>query len=624
MREIIQNSTDAIDVLNNIKYLRSFNGEEKEFWKYYSETIIKLLKSSFAIILKKDSIDSSNLNLIELIDDIDLNSKLQEVENVIGQNINKTIQKGYSYGPLGFKIDGLSKPFFLSFEIESGDDEIIVCTIIIDRVNIQYFNEIVLRTQLINDVYINYKDYNYNQNLPVVNNNESNPELYNILELINLIKDERKFLLACMKLVNELAIKFDCSRVTLGWKTNEYINCIAVSHLEKFDKKSEVIKQLQDAYEECADQEKSIVLPSEDENILTLAHEEYQNKNSLNSLVSIPIIYNSEVYGVVTLENEKAEFEQRDITLLNLSFLQLNVWLFDLYEDDKWLGKKILDKSKKGLSKFLGSDNTFAKLIGIVVSILFLYSIFFKWDYKIEVTATLDTDSIAYIQAPYDSYIKNVNYYPGEFVKKDETVIELDKEELLLKKLEMESDVVRYRREAEKARARGKLADMNIAIAKVIQAQASLKKVEYYLNYSQVKSPFDGVVVEGNKKELLSSPVSKGDMLLKIANSNDIFIKFKISEKYIDEINLEDMGELKLLSKPENYYPIKVMNIVPVAQVDKNNGNIFVLKAKALNGVESWWRPGMSGVAKINVGKRRVIWIITHSTIDFLRMFFWL
>ena len=30
------------------------------------------------------------------------------------------------------------------------------------------------------------------------------------------------------------------------------------------------------------------------------------------------------------------------------------------------------------------------------------------------------------------------------------------------------------------------------------------------------------------------------------------------------------------------------------------------------------------GVAKINVGKRTFFWIVSHRTIDFLRMFFWM
>ena len=32
---------------------------------------------------------------------------------------------------------------------------------------------------------------------------------------------------------------------------------------------------------------------------------------------------------------------------------------------------------------------------------------------------------------------------------------------------------------------------------------------------------------------------------------------------------------------------------------------------------------GMSGVAKLEVEKRNLLWVVTHRTMDFLRMYFW-
>lgn len=623
----MSNSTDALVVLNNIKALREFEGSKEEFWQAYLENVLQVTKSSYILVL--ESFDD-NYKQKYLIDNIQVSEYLDDITKTILLNREKTLKNSYSYEPVNLKIKNISQAYILSFKIDNLDDSLIIASIIIDRANMQQFSEMVVRTQLINDVYLNYSYFNRkekNTNLStniIENNNFLDNRIYDVLEFLNLIKDEKKFVLACMKLVNELALKFDSSRVSIGWKTNEYINVIAISHLEKFDKKSEIVKKLQNVFEECADQEKTVSFPSDNVNLVTKAHEDYSRINQLKNIISIPIKIEDEVVGVVSVEKIDEAIDSKETLLLELSLGQLSVWLHDLQQKDRWFGKKLFDGTKKILANFVGSDNTLLKFFSILISLLILYSIFFKWEYKIEVTATLDTDNVAYIQAPYDSYIKNVNYYPGDDVKKDVTLIELDEEELLLKQLEMEADVIRYTREAEKARALNELADMNIAIAKVVQAQASLKKVEYFLNQSKIKSPFDGVIIEGDKKELISAPVSKGDILLKIANSTDIFIRFKLSEKYIDEIKLDDEGELKLLSRPELYFPIKVTNIVPTAQVDGKNGNVFMLKAKTLSSIESWWRPGMSGVAKINVGERRVIWIITHKTIDFIRMYFWL
>ena len=39
--------------------------------------------------------------------------------------------------------------------------------------------------------------------------------------------------------------------------------------------------------------------------------------------------------------------------------------------------------------------------------------------------------------------------------------------------------------------------------------------------------------------------------------------------------------------------------------------------------IQPWWRPGMTGVCKFSVEKRTLLWILTHRTVDFLRLWLW-
>jgi hypothetical protein len=57
--------------------------------------------------------------------------------------------------------------------------------------------------------------------------------------------------------------------------------------------------------------------------------------------------------------------------------------------------------------------------------------------------------------------------------------------------------------------------------------------------------------------------------------------------------------------------------------VTKADGNVFVLKGELATQSAPWWRPGMSGIAKVIVGDRNVLWILTHRTMDFFRMLLW-
>ena len=42
-----------------------------------------------------------------------------------------------------------------------------------------------------------------------------------------------------------------------------------------------------------------------------------------------------------------------------------------------------------------------------------------------------------------------------------------------------------------------------------------------------------------------------------------------------------------------------------------------------LDGLHTGLRPGMDGVAKIDIGERSLLWIWTHSALEWLRMAWW-
>jgi multidrug resistance efflux pump len=220
--------------------------------------------------------------------------------------------------------------------------------------------------------------------------------------------------------------------------------------------------------------------------------------------------------------------------------------------------------------------------------------------------------------------VYSVDVHSGDKVKKKDKLLTFDKDELYLKEAEALADINKYTSESEKARAKNSLADMRMALSKKKEAELNLERVHYYLKKSDILSPLTGVVIAGDKEELLGAPISKGDLLFKVAQSTDLYLKLKIPENNIDEINSTLKGEFALLSSPDKKYHFTIEHIIPMAEVDKSEGNVFVAKAKVVDAPENWWRAGMSGVAKIEVGERNILWILTHEFVEYLRLYFWI
>ena len=60
-----------------------------------------------------------------------------------------------------------------------------------------------------------------------------------------------------------------------------------------------------------------------------------------------------------------------------------------------------------------------------------------------------------------------------------------------------------------------------------------------------------------------------------------------------------------------------------LAQVQGQEGNHFMVTTRLLRDPEPWWRPGMTGLAKLDVGQRNVAWILFDRLFDTLRLYFW-
>ena len=198
----------------------------------------------------------------------------------------------------------------------------------------------------------------------------------------------------------------------------------------------------------------------------------------------------------------------------------------------------------------------------------------------------------------------------------------LNRSELLLDQASALADVARYQRQSEKDRAANGIADMRIDDAQANQAQAQLDLVRYRLAHAIVRAGFNGVVVEGDLRERIGSPVKQGDALFKVARINTLYAEADIRESDVQHMLGKTNGEIAFVTQPKLKYPVTIQTIEPAA-VTKKDGNIFLVRLQPVNGVAPWWRPGMTGLCKLATEKRTLFWILTHRTVDFLRMKLW-
>jgi multidrug efflux pump subunit AcrA (membrane-fusion protein) len=153
------------------------------------------------------------------------------------------------------------------------------------------------------------------------------------------------------------------------------------------------------------------------------------------------------------------------------------------------------------------------------------------------------------------------------------------------------------------------------------QSQAQLDLVCYRLTRAELRAPFEGVVIEGDLRERIGAPVKAGDILVKVSQLKKLYVEMRVPARDIDQIAQSRRAEVAFTSRPEDTFALQIERIEPQATADKE-GNVFLVRGN-FDRAASWFRPGMSGIAKIDAGHRSLLWLATHRLIDFLRLKLW-
>ena len=117
-------------------------------------------------------------------------------------------------------------------------------------------------------------------------------------------------------------------------------------------------------------------------------------------------------------------------------------------------------------------------------------------------------------------------------------------------------------------------------------------------------------------------------MLFEIGRRDKLRAQLSVAEDQVATLQVGQHGQLATAAHPEIRMPFTVTRIDPVAQV-ANQKNVFKVEgtfnAKDLQARDiAWMKPGMEGVAKVDVGKDTYFWLWTHRLWDWLRMKLWI
>ena len=272
-------------------------------------------------------------------------------------------------------------------------------------------------------------------------------------------------------------------------------------------------------------------------------------------------------------------------------------------------------------ARHFGADRFLARAALAVATALLLLLTVAPGSYRISARATLEGRVQRALVAPVNGYLAEANARAGDLVSAGDVLARLDDRDLRLEHRKWESQKAQLEKEYREALAGQDRTQVSILRAQIEQAAAQLGLAAEQLGRTRVVAPFDGIVLQGDLDRSLGSPLEQGSLLFELAPLDGYRIIVEVDGRDIGDIAVGQRGRLALSALPGRALPLSVERITPIST--SKDGRTYFRAEAVLEERSETLRPGMEGIAKIDVGRRRLLWIWTHEMLDWLRLQTW-
>jgi len=421
----------------------------------------------------------------------------------------------------------------------------------------------------------------------------------------------------------ELAARLACERVSIGFLRGGRARLASISHSAAFGERMTLTRAIEAAMDEAIDQFALVLMPPPDDAVLvTIAHARLAGMHAPATVLTVPLLVRDKPVGAVTLERPRdCPFTARDIALAEAVAAILGPALADKREADRWLVARAGDRARDYFAALVGPGFLGRKpgLLGVVVVVLAAW--FVRADYAVHAHARIAGSVQRAIAAPFDGFISEAPVRAGDEIAPGALIVALDNRDLVLERLHWVTERQVHMAEYDQALSASKRADAVRINSQIAQADAQIRLADEQLARTRLTAPFNGLIVSGDLSQSIGAPVRRGDVLFEIAPLDDFRVELQVPESQIADIVPGQHGSLIVGALPDDALPSTVERVAPVA--DAKDAQV-TFRADGLLGVHSpRLRPGMEGIAKIEVGRARLVWIWTRSFQHWLRLATW-
>ena len=434
---------------------------------------------------------------------------------------------------------------------------------------------------------------------------------------------------AARQLVSHLATDLGCAQAAIGWCRRARCQLLATAYPTTPGDDAGAVRTtraIEAAMDECLDQGSPVRFPAPAgaRIRITLAHAALVQPpgGDVLAVVSLPLAARGETVGALTLSwRDPVALARFDADRLGHQLALVTPWLdlLDRHAQPLWR------RAGTGLALRWRRSSVLRR--GLVAGLALLAAGGLLWPVTHEVggRSRLDGRLERSLTAPTDGFLQAVHARPGDRVRAGQALLELAPQDLELDARRLESERAQHQNAYMAALARSDRAQMGLHLARSDEVAARLQLVQRELGRTRLTAPMDALVLDGDLSRSVGMPVRRGDTLMRLTPDQPPRVVIEIDERDIDAVRPGQPARLALSALPWDRLALQVERVQPAARA-VDGANVFEVEARLQghgHAAASALRPGLTGVARIEVGRQSRLVTWGGRSIDWLRLQWW-
>ena len=434
----------------------------------------------------------------------------------------------------------------------------------------------------------------------------------------------RRFSEAARALMTHLADRYDCDRVALGLKRGERIRLEAISHTGVFSRALGLSRRIQAAMEEACDQERVIHWPlpvGEAADLIVAAQADLVAGVSDRFVLSVPLFDGKTYRGVILFERTGRRFGAEELRRIEALCALMTPILLEKRENDRWLVVRAAKSVQRALALAFGRSHLVIKVCVAAALVASGGLVFLDGDRTVVAEAVVQGTEIRTIAAPFSGFIAEAPFREGDHVSRGDLLVRLDDRDFTLELTRLKTLRGQTELELDKAMSEHKRAETALAESRIRQNDAEIALTEQQIARTKIVAAFDGTVISGDLSQNIGGSVDQGQPLLVVAPLTDFRVDLMVPEDAVDMIKVDQVAALKVAPLPERSFDLTLRQTMPVARYE-NGQTRYQVEGRFVTTPEGLV-PGMTGIARINLGRASLAELWLGPFYDRLLLWLW-